>query len=176
MEVPVIIEPITGSGYRATGAGGLSVGLSADGATAAEAIDRLADQVQLRVNAGARLEELNVAGGPAPWKQDAGYLHDDPIYQPWRSRWMITVVNAMKTPTRYERVRSRYRPSGSLLPWRPDRRSEGRLAATHRAGDLPPISRTPRKSFRRLNAVSGSTAAVFAVRRPCATQLRYLRT
>jgi hypothetical protein len=85
VEVPVIIEPITGSGYRATGAGGLSVGLSADGATAAEAIDRLADQVQLRVNAGARLAELNVAGGPALWKQDAGYLHDDPLYESWRA-------------------------------------------------------------------------------------------
>jgi hypothetical protein len=85
VEVPVIIEPITGNGYRATGAGGLSVGLSADGATAAEAIDRLADQVMLRLNAGARLAELNVAGGPAPWKQDAGYLHDDPLYEPWRA-------------------------------------------------------------------------------------------
>jgi hypothetical protein len=85
VEVPVIIEPITGSGYRATGAGGLSVGLTADGATAAEAIDRLADQVRLRVNAGARLAELNVAGGTAPWKQDAGYLQDDPLYEPWRA-------------------------------------------------------------------------------------------
>src|SRR5271157_6291221 len=39
-----------------------------------------------------------------------------------------------------------------------------------------PIPRTSRNSFRRLNAVSGSTASGFAVRRPCATQLRYLRT
>ena len=66
VEVPVIIEPVAGSGYRATGAGGLSVGLTAEGATAAEAIDRLADQVRLRVNAGARLAELSVAGGIGP--------------------------------------------------------------------------------------------------------------
>jgi hypothetical protein len=85
VEMPVVIEPIAGSGYRATGAGGLSVGLSADGATAAEAIDRLADQVRLRVDSGARLTELNVAGDPAPWKQDAGYLRDDPLYEPWRA-------------------------------------------------------------------------------------------
>src|SRR5690348_292551 len=83
VEVPVIIEPITRSGYRATGAGGLSVGLTADGATAAEAIDRLADQVRLRVNAGARLAELNVAGGTAPWKQGGAYLHEAPLYAPW---------------------------------------------------------------------------------------------
>jgi hypothetical protein len=85
VEMQIVIEPIAGSGYRATGAGGLSVGLSADGATAAEAIGRLADQVRLRVDSGARLTELNVAGGPAPWKQDAGYLRDDPLYEPWRA-------------------------------------------------------------------------------------------
>jgi hypothetical protein len=84
MEVPVIIEPVTGNGYRVTGAGGLSVGLTAEGATAEEAIDRLAEQIQTRLNAGAKLAELNVATRAAPWKQDAGYLHDDPLYQPWR--------------------------------------------------------------------------------------------
>ncbi len=58
VEVPVIIEQVSGSGYRANGAGGLSVGLTAEGATAAEAIDRLAEQVRPRVNAGATLAEL----------------------------------------------------------------------------------------------------------------------
>ncbi len=85
MEVPVIIEPVAGNGYRATGAGGLSVGLTAEGATAAEAIDRLADQVRMRVDAGATLAELNVAATEAPWSQDAGYLRDDPLYEPWRA-------------------------------------------------------------------------------------------
>ena len=83
VEVPVIVEPVTGNGYRATGAGGLSVGLTAAGATAAEAINRLADQVRMRVNAGAKLADLSVAASAAPWKQDAGYLHDDPLYEPW---------------------------------------------------------------------------------------------
>lgn len=84
MEVPVIIEPVVGSGYRVTGAGGLSVGLTSEGATAAEAIERLSVQIQTRLHAGAKLTELNVATGQAPWKQDAGYLADDPLYQPWR--------------------------------------------------------------------------------------------
>lgn len=83
MEVPVIVEPDVGNGYRATGAGGLSMGLTAAGATAAEAVDRLADQVRMRVNAGAKLVELSVAS-TGPWMQDAGYLRDDPLYQPWR--------------------------------------------------------------------------------------------
>ena len=84
MEVPVIIEPVSGNGYRATGAGGISVGLTAEGATAAEAIDRIADQVVLRVNAGAKLTELSVVASSAPWKQDGGYLHDEPMYERWR--------------------------------------------------------------------------------------------
>lgn len=85
MEIPVIIEPVTGNGYRATGAGGLSVGLIAEGATAEEAIDRLADQVRMRVSAGAKLAELGVDARAAPWKPDAGYLRGDPLFEPWRA-------------------------------------------------------------------------------------------
>jgi hypothetical protein len=84
MEVPVIIEPVMGKGYRVTGAGGLSVGLTAEGATVAEATDRLAQQVRTRVRAGAKLTELSVAAGAAPWSQDAGYLRDEPLFEPWR--------------------------------------------------------------------------------------------
>ena len=84
VEVCVIIEPVADSRYRVTGAGGLSVGLTAEGATAAEAIDRLADQVRTRVNSGAKLADLSIAACAAPWQQDAGYLRDDPLYEPWR--------------------------------------------------------------------------------------------
>jgi hypothetical protein len=84
VEVPIIIEPLTDHGYRATGAGGLSVGLTAEGATAAEAIDRLAEQIRSRLHAGATLAEVRVAEDAAPWKQDAGCLQDDPLYEPWR--------------------------------------------------------------------------------------------
>jgi hypothetical protein len=84
VDIPVIIEPTAGNGYRVTGAGGLSLGLTAEGATAAEAVDRLADQVRMRVNAGATLAELTVAASAAPWKPDAGYLRDDPLYEAWR--------------------------------------------------------------------------------------------
>jgi hypothetical protein len=82
--VSVIIEPISGSGYRAIGAAGLSVGLSAEGATAAEAVGRLANLIQSRLHAGARMTELSFGLGAAPWTEDAGYLQDSPLYQPWR--------------------------------------------------------------------------------------------
>jgi hypothetical protein len=83
VEVPIIIEPVTGKGYRATGAGGLSAGLTAEGATAEEAIGRLAEQVQTRLQGGARLTQLNVSGA-APWKEDAGCLDGEPLYDAWR--------------------------------------------------------------------------------------------
>jgi hypothetical protein len=84
VDVPILVEPVANNGFRATGAGGISVGLMAEGATAEEAIDRLAQQVQTRLRAGAQLTRLTVAGGVAPWKQDAGYLSDDPLYDAWR--------------------------------------------------------------------------------------------
>jgi hypothetical protein len=67
----VIIERVTGSGYRVTGAGGLSVGLTAEGATAEEAIDRISEQIQTRLDAGAKLTAVTVATDAAPWKHDA---------------------------------------------------------------------------------------------------------
>jgi hypothetical protein len=84
VEVPVLIEPVNGNGFRITGAGGLSVGLTAEGATVAEAMDRLAGQVRQRIDAGAKLADLDVTEQPAPWKQDAGYLRDDPLFDAWR--------------------------------------------------------------------------------------------
>src|SRR5262245_53893056 len=84
MEIPVIVEPLAGSDYRATVAGGVSDGLSAEGATPAEAIDRLAVQVQARVPAGAELARLSMPADAAAWKQNAGYLRDEPLYEAWR--------------------------------------------------------------------------------------------
>jgi hypothetical protein len=84
VDIPVIIETLTGNGYRVTGTGGLSIGLTAEGATEAEAIERLAEQVRTRVHAGAKLADLSVAANAASWKQDAGYLRDEPLYDRWR--------------------------------------------------------------------------------------------
>ncbi len=84
MDVTVIVEPVNGSSYRVTGAGGLSVGLSAEGVTAAEAIDRLAEQIRTRMNGGATLTELTINEREPAWKEDAGCLRDDPQYESWR--------------------------------------------------------------------------------------------
>ena len=50
-----------------TGAGGLSVGAIAEGATAADGVDRqLAEQIPMRLHAGAKWADLNVATAAAP--------------------------------------------------------------------------------------------------------------
>jgi hypothetical protein len=72
------------AGRRASPATPLSIPSPRPGAYLLEAIDRLAEQIQTRLDAGAKLAELSVATGSAPWKQDAGYLRDGPLYQPWR--------------------------------------------------------------------------------------------
>ena len=82
MHIPVVIEPIAGNGFRVTGAGGLSVGLIAEGATAEEAMHRLQEQVQIRVNAGARIADMRVPM-QSPWIADAGCLRDEPLYEEW---------------------------------------------------------------------------------------------
>jgi len=98
VEVPIIIETVSGNGYRVTGAGGLSVGLTAEGATAAEALERLQEQIRTRVDAGARLAELKVVVDEAPWKQDAGYLREEPLYERWRQAMDENRHNAEEAP------------------------------------------------------------------------------
>ena|SRR3989442_8461638 len=85
MELPTIVERIAGNGYRAIGAGGLSVGLSAEGATPTEALDKLGELVKTRITTGAEIVSLSVPSGPHPWSGDAGYLRDDPLLAAWRN-------------------------------------------------------------------------------------------
>jgi hypothetical protein len=59
VEISVIIEPCA---VTVTGAGGLSVGLTADGATAEEAIDRLAG-CDLRLRSASRPATARLGGG-----------------------------------------------------------------------------------------------------------------
>jgi hypothetical protein len=85
VEIPVLLEPVAGNGYRATGTEGLSVGLTAEGATREEAMDKLGELVKARISRGAEIRPLQVAAsGPHPWSHFAGCLRDDPMYDAWR--------------------------------------------------------------------------------------------
>lgn len=84
MEIPVLIEPVQENGYRAIGAGGLSLGLAAEGETRQEAIDKLGRLVQMRLRQGAEIIPLQLPSEPHPWSQDFGWLQDDPLLPAWR--------------------------------------------------------------------------------------------
>jgi hypothetical protein len=84
VEVPVLIEPVTENGYRAIGAGGLSLGLSAEGDTREEAMEKIRELVKARVARGAEIRPLQVPAGPHPWSAQAGWLRDDPMFDAWQ--------------------------------------------------------------------------------------------
>jgi hypothetical protein len=83
MTIPVLIEPITDGGFRATG--GPPFDASAQGATRAEALQRLRLEIEERIAAGAVLVPLDV--GPVdtnPWANGAGMFKDNPLFDAWQ--------------------------------------------------------------------------------------------
>jgi len=60
MEIPVLIEPVAGNGYRART--GDPLALTAEGATPAEALANLRSILQERLDGGARLVSPGDAG------------------------------------------------------------------------------------------------------------------
>lgn len=81
MQIPVLIEPVAGNGFRARSAE--PFGLTAEGATSDEALDKLRQEIQNRLTAGARLVSLDVPADN-PWKAMAGIYKDDPQFDDWQ--------------------------------------------------------------------------------------------
>ncbi len=79
MEIPVLVEPVPGNGYRARG--GEPLALSAEGATREEALQNLRSLVQGRLVAGAVLVPLEVPAADNPWLAIAGMFKDDPMFK-----------------------------------------------------------------------------------------------
>jgi hypothetical protein len=79
MEIPVLIEPVAGNGFRA------KVELAAEGATRDEALERLRELLRQPAN-GAKLSLVESVAEPAPppWAEFAGmYDPDDPLVKEW---------------------------------------------------------------------------------------------
>lgn len=78
MEIPILVEPVTGNGYRARG--GPPFDLSAEGNTREEALAKLKEQLKVRMSAGAAIVSLQVPTqhALAPF---AGIFKDDPDFQ-----------------------------------------------------------------------------------------------
>ena len=83
MQIPVLIEPLEGHGFRARL--GEPFGFSAEGATRNEAVDRLKELLNMRLSAGSSVTPLEV---PVSLENTlsyfAGTLKDDPLLDHWK--------------------------------------------------------------------------------------------
>jgi len=83
MDIPVLIEPVAGNGFRARG--GEPFALVAEGATREEALQKVREQLQERLQAGSQIVPLDVPGQENPWVKFAGMFKDDPLFDDWQA-------------------------------------------------------------------------------------------
>ena len=82
MKLPILIERITGNGYRARG--GEPLPLVAEGATREEALTKLKEQLQARLRDGTELTSVDLAPTTHPLAEFAGMFKDDPMLEEWK--------------------------------------------------------------------------------------------
>jgi hypothetical protein len=82
MQIPILVEPISANGFRAST--GAPLHLHADAANRAEALQALRELIDRRVAAGAELVELTVGAAAHPLAKFAGCFKDDPLLQEWK--------------------------------------------------------------------------------------------
>ena len=82
MQLNVLIEPMNGTGFRASS--GEPFGIVAEAATREEALKKLQADLQARVNGGAELVTLEVGEDSHPLMKFAGILKDHPLVEEWK--------------------------------------------------------------------------------------------
>ena len=98
MEIPVLIEPVPPNGFRARS--GEPLGLTAEGATREEALQKLREMVTKRIADGAEMTSLEVGPFQHPWARFAGtWADDDPVIAEWEKEWRRTAGRWMRTRT-----------------------------------------------------------------------------
>jgi hypothetical protein len=82
MEIPVLIEPIPGSGFRASG--GAPFTIVVEGSTPEDALANFKSCVASKLSNGSRVASVNIPPAEHPWSKFAGmYDPDDPLVQEW---------------------------------------------------------------------------------------------
>ncbi len=83
MEIPVLIEPVGPYGFRARS--GEPFGLTAEGATREEALQKLRELVQNRIAGGGQVVPLGVPAVGSSLLRMAGiWEKDDPLIEEWK--------------------------------------------------------------------------------------------
>lgn len=75
MQIPILIEPVVGNGYRSRG--GEQFALSAEGISREDVLAKLHEQLQARLRAGAEVVGLELTGHVHPLAEYAGMFKDD---------------------------------------------------------------------------------------------------
>jgi hypothetical protein len=81
MQIPVLVEQIAGDGYRARGSDPFA--LTAKGRTREEALAKLREKVEARVQAGT-IVALDITTAQNPLARFAGMFKDDPWLDDWK--------------------------------------------------------------------------------------------
>ncbi len=79
MEIPVLVEPLNGEGFRAST--GAPLALSVEAPSEAEALRSLQATLQSRLAQGGRVVPLTVAEPTHPFAAFAGMFADDPDFR-----------------------------------------------------------------------------------------------
>jgi hypothetical protein len=82
MQIPVLIEPIDGKGYRARGAEPFA--LVGEGPTREAALAKLKELVDARLRSGVEIVSLEIPPQSHPWLKYAGMFKDDPMLEDWK--------------------------------------------------------------------------------------------
>jgi len=83
MEIPVLVEPVAGNGFRASS--GQPLPLSAEGATPDDAVRNLRAEMARQLQNGKQLLAIRLPEPVNPWLAAAG-IHDpsDSLIQEWK--------------------------------------------------------------------------------------------
>ena len=83
MYISVLVEPVPGKGYRARG--GEPFAFTAEGESRDEAVRRLRELIQNRLQNGAQLIQVEITSSEPPYARFAGtWKPDDPFIEEWK--------------------------------------------------------------------------------------------
>jgi hypothetical protein len=82
MQIPILLEPVAGNGYRARG--GEPLPLVAEGATREEALSNLKELLQARLSRGVEVVALDIGPQTHPLAEFVGMFKDDPGIADWK--------------------------------------------------------------------------------------------
>ncbi len=82
MEIPIIVEPAGDNAFRASS--GSLWGLEIEAPTREEAIQKLRELIDRRLDGGAEVFGLDISSRAHPLSRFAGMLKDDPLLESWK--------------------------------------------------------------------------------------------